>query len=186
MLSKNKKIIYDYHSIIPRAQIHPYELLANAIIEQAVNDYRASRSGRVYTASEKDQLNMSQDEVDEKIMAQKKELARFFTSKWCAMLTKADTEWLFEKLRKEHHRPWKPHYKYVKVSAERLKEEIDRQNLSYNKLEQLTGVKGDYIFKIFRGKVIIPVKRLKKLAKGLGVAKSELAVKYIIRREDLL
>ena len=165
--------------------IHPYELLANAIVEQAVDDYRASRDGRVYTVSEEDQLNMSQDEVDKRVLAQKKELARFFSSDWCSMLTRVNPEWMFEKLRREHHRPWKPTHRYVKVNAKRLQEEIDKQKLSYNKLEHLTGVKGDYIFRILRGRVIIPLKRLKKLAKGLGIEERELVVKYITRREDL-
>ena len=175
--------LYSYSGV--EKQIEPYELLANAIIEQAVDDYRASRDGRVYTVSEEDQLNMTQDEVNKRIMAQKKELARFFNSEWCSMLTRVNPDWMFEKLRKEHHRPWKPSRKYVKINANRLKQEIEKQNLSYNKLEKLTGIKGEYIFRIFRGKVIIPLKRLKKLAKGLGVEERVLVVKYITRREDL-
>lgn len=60
------------------ADLPPEQLLANAIILQAVNDYRARSDKRTI------------DEIE-----------RFFRSEWFAMLTKLDGEALLEKLREE-------------------------------------------------------------------------------------
>jgi len=56
----------------------PYENLANAIVLQAVKDYRLT---------------------DDK--AEIEELERFFRSGWFGVLTKVDPEYLIDKLRKE-------------------------------------------------------------------------------------
>ena len=56
----------------------PYESLANAIVLQAVKDYRLT---------------------DDK--AEIEELERFFRSGWFGVLTKVDPEYLIDKLRKE-------------------------------------------------------------------------------------
>ena len=60
------------------ANLPPEQLLANAIILQAVNDYRARSDKRSFG-----------------------EIERFFRSEWFAMLTKLDGEALLEKLREE-------------------------------------------------------------------------------------
>ena len=60
------------------APLPPEQLLANAIILQAVNDYRARSDKRTIG-----------------------EIERFFRSEWFAMLTKLDGEALLEKLREE-------------------------------------------------------------------------------------
>ena len=56
----------------------PYENLANAIIVQAVKDYRQTRNP-----------------------ADRATLERFFRSEWFSILTKLDGEALIEQLRKE-------------------------------------------------------------------------------------
>ena len=56
----------------------PYENLANAIILQAVKDYRLSDDER-----------------------ELKEIERFFRSGWFGVLSKVDPEYLIKKLRKE-------------------------------------------------------------------------------------
>ena len=60
------------------ADLPPEQLLANAIILQAVNDYRARSDKRTIG-----------------------EIERFFRSEWFAILTKLDGEALLGKLREE-------------------------------------------------------------------------------------
>ncbi len=62
--------------------IDPLELLANGIVEQAVSDYR-----RLWNFQKTDYA--------------KRELIEFFYSKWFALLTKIDPDWLIERLEKE-------------------------------------------------------------------------------------
>ncbi|MBQ5521514.1 MAG: hypothetical protein IIT86_01675 [Oscillospiraceae bacterium] len=58
--------------------LNPYENLANAIVLQAVKDYR-----------------LTDDE------AELAEIERFFRSDWFGVLTDVDPEYLFRRLRKE-------------------------------------------------------------------------------------
>lgn len=163
-----------------RRQIDPYEILANAIIERAVMDYRELRNGRIPTISEEDQLNLKREEVIDKIAKQKREIVNFFHSTWFGILTKLNPSYLLERLNSERRKPWKPTSKHVEVSPERLWREIRKRNLSYEKLERLTKVKGDYFFRILtRGKTIIPLRRAKKIAHGLRIAEREFIVREI-------
>jgi hypothetical protein len=66
-----------------------YEDLANAIIVQAVKDYR-----KILQALEKDPLNTQATYC-------KRELEKFFHSKWYRTLTNLDGNVLLDKLRKE-------------------------------------------------------------------------------------
>ena len=66
-----------------------YEILANAIVEQAAKDYRWAR-----TALGKDPQNI-------KVAAMRSETERFFRSAWFGQLTSLDGEWLLEKLEGE-------------------------------------------------------------------------------------
>ena len=66
-----------------------YEILANAIVEQAVKDYRWAR-----TALGKDAENVA-------AAAMLSETERFFCSAWFGQLTSLDGEWLLEKLEGE-------------------------------------------------------------------------------------
>ena len=65
-----------------RRSIDPYEHLANAIVLQAVVDYR-----RLW----------DRDVCDR----DKKRIIEFFRSQWFVVLTKLDCEWLIERLEKE-------------------------------------------------------------------------------------
>ena len=65
-----------------------YHDLANAVVEQAVWDYRRALDGISY--------NVKPAEVIVK------ELEDFFHSKWYRMLTKVDGDFLISALRKEH------------------------------------------------------------------------------------
>ena len=60
----------------------PYERLANAIIERAIEDYRKL-------------WNFPKDNYA------KQEIIHFFNSQWFAILTKINSEWLIEKLEDE-------------------------------------------------------------------------------------
>lgn len=65
-----------------------YENLANAIVIQAVNDYRAALDGQGY------------DHKSPAVVI--KEIEKFFRSSFFRMLTKVKGEYLIEQLRKEH------------------------------------------------------------------------------------
>jgi len=66
-----------------------YQALANAIIEQAVKDYRAT-------------LKVLRRHPDSKAaMAEAMEIERFFHSGWYGVLTEIDPDYLIKRLRKE-------------------------------------------------------------------------------------
>ena len=66
-----------------------YQALANAIIEQAVKDYRAA-------------LKILRRHPDSKAaMAEAMEIERFFHSGWYGVLTEIDPDYLIKRLRKE-------------------------------------------------------------------------------------
>ena len=65
------------------------EVLANAIIELAVQDYRWARSA------------LGKDEENVAAAAMRSETERFFRSAWFGQLTSIDGEWLLEKLEGE-------------------------------------------------------------------------------------
>lgn len=68
---------------------NPYEKLANAIVLQAVSDYRA--------ALKKVKKNpKNRDAIDEVLQIEK-----FFRSEWYQVLTSVDGEYLIDRLRKE-------------------------------------------------------------------------------------
>ena len=62
--------------------VDPYELLANGIVERAVEDYR-----NLWNWTKDDQA--------------KRELIHFFYSEWFSVLTKLDPTYLIEKLEEE-------------------------------------------------------------------------------------
>lgn len=68
---------------------NPYEALANAIVLQAVNDYRV--------ALKKVKKNPNnRDALDEAL-----QIERFFRSQWYQVLTSVDGEYLINRLRRE-------------------------------------------------------------------------------------
>lgn len=67
----------------------PYENLANAIILQAVKDYRLARKKRKYHPKNKEAKLMIED------------CERFFRSDWFTALTTVDGEALLKKLEEE-------------------------------------------------------------------------------------
>lgn len=157
-----------------RRQIDPYELLANAVIELAVRDYRMLRSGRIPTVNEETQLNMEKKFEAKMLLEQKEAVVEFFKSKRYADLTNLPANVLLERLNSEPVKHWKPSRQYVVVSAERLKEEIDRRMLGVSMLFRLTKVKGYYYTSIVNTKkVIIPKKRALKICAGLGIPEDE-------------
>ena len=66
-----------------------YEAIKNAIIEQAVKDYRWARTLLAKDAKNADAIDMRAD------------TEQFFHSAWFALLTSLDGEWLLEKLEGE-------------------------------------------------------------------------------------
>ena len=84
-----------------------YNTLANAIITQAVWDYRDSLRGRIAdkTMSVENML---------------KDCEKFFKSEWFAILTKIDGEVLMKKLQEEYHNECKPCTRYKKPNRNNI------------------------------------------------------------------
>ena len=68
---------------------NPYEALANAIVLQAVNDYRA-------TLKKVKKNPNNREALDEAL-----QIERFFKSQWYQVLTSVDGEYLINRLRRE-------------------------------------------------------------------------------------
>ena len=66
-----------------------YEILANAIVEQAAKDYRWART------------TLGKDAENVVATAMRSETERFFRSAWFGQLTRIDGEWLLKKLEGE-------------------------------------------------------------------------------------
>lgn len=66
-----------------------YLELANAIVIQAANDYRAAA------------IKLKKNPDDVNAWKMKRECVRFFNSKWCRELTNADPKKILEQLKKE-------------------------------------------------------------------------------------
>ena len=62
--------------------IDPYENLANAIVLQAIADYR----------------HLWDRDIEDR---DKKKIIKFFRSRWFVILTNIDSDWLIERLEKE-------------------------------------------------------------------------------------
>ena len=69
--------------------IRAYENLANAIVEQAVKDYRQAR------------VKLTKDAEDVMVLKIRRETERFFRSAWFGQLTQIDGEWLLRNLEGE-------------------------------------------------------------------------------------
>ena len=69
--------------------IRAYENLANAIVEQAVTDYRRARA------------KLAKDAEDVMALKMRRETERFFHSAWFGQLTSIDGEWLLQNLEGE-------------------------------------------------------------------------------------
>ena len=69
--------------------IRAYENLANAIVEQAVKDYRQARA------------KLAKDAEDVMALKMRRGTERFFRSAWFGQLTTLDGELLLEKLEEE-------------------------------------------------------------------------------------
>lgn len=69
--------------------IRAYENLANAVIEQAVKDYRRAR------------VKLAKEAGDVMALKMRRETERFFRSAWFGQLTTLDGELLLEKLEEE-------------------------------------------------------------------------------------
>ena len=164
---------------ITKRQIDPYELLANAIIELAVQDYRMLRSGRIPTVSEETQLNMKKKFEVRMLLEQKEAVIKFFKSKWYADLTNLPANVLLERLNSEPVKHWKPSRQYVAISAERLKEEIEKRMLGITMLNRITKIRCRHFTNIVEmRKVIIPEERALKICNGLGIPEDE----FILRK----
>ena len=69
-----------------------YQALANAIITQAADDYRASA------------LLLKLDPNDSVGSGRLREIEKFFLSDWCKALTELDPAFILDRLRKENRR----------------------------------------------------------------------------------
>ena len=84
-----------------------YKHLANAVILQAVSDYRKSLRG------ERAYLHMSVEDM-------KKDCERFFQSEWFSILTKIDGRQLMRKLQEEYYNESNSYPKYKSPNRNNL------------------------------------------------------------------
>lgn len=98
----NTAINNQYHSSI-KAELEPYEMLSNAIVEQAVIDYRKATAD-IKIAKQR----LREDPNDEKAIKLLKrsyrmhtDCNRFFRSEWFSFLTKVDGGRLLRALKEE-------------------------------------------------------------------------------------
>ena len=68
---------------------NPYEKLANAIVLQAVSDYRAALK------------KVKKNPINRDVINEALQIEKFFRSEWYQTLTSLDGEYLIERLRKE-------------------------------------------------------------------------------------
>lgn len=76
-----------------------YASLANAIVEQAVNDYRSAARVLAQTANDPDSISNSLRRYH--ALRGVKEIEEFFTSQWFGTLTAIDGKWLLHKMQRE-------------------------------------------------------------------------------------
>ncbi len=86
--------------------MEPVELLANAIVIQAADDYRMT--AKLWHKADKRLKRARSKEKRKEIAAEKraigkelKSLERFFLGQWCAMLTTVDGGYILGKLKEE-------------------------------------------------------------------------------------
>lgn len=73
-----------------------YQEIANAIILQAISDYRRALDGKIYgKINGKDKVRLTPEDIIE-------DCEKFFRSKYFQLLTTVNGEYLIKKLRKEH------------------------------------------------------------------------------------
>ena len=103
-----------------RKNVEPYEELANGIVLQAVDDYKALKCGRIPTITEEQQLNMKKSMELNIIADQKKEIINFFNSKWFSILTTLKPKVLIDYLNSLPYKHWKPTFQYVSFNCKKF------------------------------------------------------------------
>ena len=78
-----------------RNSYDPYEALANAIVLQAVEDYRALKNGGGINR------RMSREQTEKERNYKLLAIEHFFLSDYFKLLTAVDGRWLLDKLKKE-------------------------------------------------------------------------------------
>ncbi len=103
-MSSNKKTIFKNHRV--DNQLDPYQSLANAIIHQAITDYRGADK------------KLSENPKDSTAQHTHNECLKFFHSRWFGVLTDVRPEILVERLREEKK------YLMMRVALRKLYESI--------------------------------------------------------------
>lgn len=84
--------------------MEPYEKLANAIVLQAVQDYRTKVKKLKKFMAKKPGCDAEKEELDEKkkdVLREMQSIRRFFYSRWFEMLTNLDGDAIVQRLEKE-------------------------------------------------------------------------------------
>jgi hypothetical protein len=106
-----------------KKRLRPYELLANAIIEQAAKDWLSARKGEELS-----------EEEDKKLYTDRRlEIERFFRSKRFAIYTNLNPDYLIEQLEKlssRKRRKYMRRYEYeIRIDATIKRGEIEGINM---------------------------------------------------------
>ena len=83
------------------SRLDPYEDLANAIVAQAIMDYRELRAGNIVGWSRYAQSRLKPEKKMEIIAAKKAELIKFLRSRYFGILTNLSPDYLIQKLESE-------------------------------------------------------------------------------------
>lgn len=169
-------VVYEVETMNQRS-IDPYEELANAIVIQAINDYKAVKSGRIPTITEEEQINMSAEDVMLKLHAVKQEIIKFINSEWFSTLTDLNATAVIEKLQKTKTPKWKPRLKYVQFDYEKCELIAKEQELTYKDMVKLTGISGKILFNMFKRKrKYIKHTTAEKIEAALGLEQGNLVL----------
>lgn len=139
-------------------RLRPYELLANAIVEQAAKDWLSARKGE----------DRSGEETRGFYTERRLEIERFFRSKRFAIYTKLNPDYLLEQLEKYHREKGEKEmrrYEYeIRIDATIKRGEIDGINKddAYNKARNIAYRLSGYGETGFLESVIVrPVKKVR-------------------------
>ena len=153
----------------------PYEELANAIVIQAVDDYKSLKSGRIPYVSEETQVNMSKKDVFQTILTEKLKILKFFNSKWYATLTTLKPDVLIHRLENAKYPRWKPKYEYVNFNCKYFQQLCQERGVGIAFLCKRTKVAHNVILKLGRYKKrMVRLKTVQKIEEVLNLESGSL------------
>ena len=158
-----------------RRGLDPYEELANAIVIQAVDDYKSLKSGRIPYVSEETQVNMNKEDVYKIIFTEKQKILKFFKSKWYATLTTLKPDVLIQRLETAKYHKWKPRYEYANFNCKYFQQLCKEHGYGIAFICKSAKISHDVIFKLGRYKKrMVRLATIQKIEKALNLESGSL------------